>query len=95
MSGLIFMMLLKVESELKDDQINRLFLLSMIAMDSMRSGMRLYLRKRLILKCKLIKEPEGKRKKLIWSKREAKAKENGKKWKERVERKLEKTKISE
>ena len=95
LSGLIFMMLVKVEKKLGKEQVRRMLVLSMAAMDHMRSAMRLYLRKKLILKCKLIKEVEGKRKRLIWRRREAKAKENGEKWKEKVEGRVEKLKVKE
>ena len=37
----------------------------------MRSTMKLYLGNKLILKCKLIHEPEGRRQRLIWGRREA------------------------
>ena len=80
MSALIFMMLWRVEAQLKENEVRRMLVLSMVGMDRMRSAMRLSLRKKLTLKCKLIKEVEGKREKLIWSRREAKAKENGNKW---------------
>ena len=93
MLGLILMMVLKVERELGEEEVRRMTVLSMVGIDGMRSAMRLVLRKKLILKCKLVKELEGKREKLVWSRREAKAKENGQKWKERVEKRLEKAKV--
>ena len=43
----------------------------------------------MVLKCELVEEMKGKRKKFIWRRREAKAKENGN---ERVDRKIEKMK---
>ena len=95
LSGLIFMMLLKVEKKLDGEQVRRMLVLSMAAMDRMRSAMRLYLRKKLILKCKLVREAEGRRKRLIWSRREGKAKEDGKKWKEKVEGRVEKLRAKE
>ena len=73
MSGLIFMMLMKVEGQLNEQEVRRVLVLSMVGMDRMRSALRLFLRNKLILKCKLVKEVEGKRKKLVWSRREAKA----------------------
>ena len=95
MSGLIFMILIMVERQLDEDEIRRMLLLSMVGVDRMRSAMRLFMRKKLVLKCKLVKEVDGKRKKLIWSRREAKARENGQKWKDRVERKMEKPRVRE
>ena len=95
MSALIFMMLWRVEAQLKENEVRRMLVLSMVGMDRMRSAMRLSLRKKLTLKCKLIKEVEGKREKLIWSRREAKAKENGNKLAERMERRLKKTQMKQ
>ena len=95
MSGLILMMLLKLEAQLEEEEVRRMLVLSMMGIDRMRSAMRLFLRKKLTLKCKLVNEVEGKRKKLIWSRREAKAREDGQKWRERVERKMEKPKVKE
>ena len=95
MSGLILMMLMKVEGQLKEEEVRRMLILAMVGMDGMRSAMRLFLRKKLVLKCKLVEEVEGKRKKLMWSRREAKARENGQKWMDRVERKMEKPRVRE
>ena len=84
------MMFLRVEGGFEEKQRRRMLILSMVAIDRMRSAMRLTLRKMLILRCKLVRKVEGKRKRLIWSKKEAKAREKGSKWSKRVERKIEK-----
>ena len=95
MAGLIFMVYLRTEGYLETSHSKRLLILSMSGIDRMRSPMKLYLRSKLILKCKLIHEPESRRQRLIWGRREAEAKGNGKKWKERMERRVEKIKGKE
>lgn len=95
MAGLIFMIYLRVKSHLETPHSKRLLVLAMSGIDKMRSPMKLYLRDKLRLKCKLIHEPEGRRKRLIWGRREAAAKANGKKWKERVEKRVEKMEAEE
>ena len=69
LSGLIFMIYLKVKSEIEEEEEKRMLIQSMMGMNAFESGLRLELRKMLTLKCKLVRKVEGRRRKRIWCKR--------------------------
>ena len=83
------MLYLKVEEELTEEEEKRMLIQSMMSMDEFPCGLRMRLRKMLMLRCKLVRAVKGKRKKRMWAKREAGAKEKGEKWVEKVGRKVE------
>ena len=66
LSGLIFMIYLKVKSEIEEEEEKRMLIQSMMGMNAFESGLRLELRKMLTLKCKLVRKVEGRRRKRIW-----------------------------
>ena len=69
LSGLIFMMFDRLADRLGENERRRMLVLSMVAIDRIRSRMRLVLRKKLIPRCKRLKKGMGKRERLIWSRR--------------------------
>ena len=89
MCGLVFMVYLKVEEALSAEEEKRMLRESMMSMDEFACGLRVRLRKMLLVRCKLVREAKGRRKKRMWAKREAAAKEKGQKWVEKVGRKVE------
>ena len=89
LSGLIFMMFDRVADRLGEDETRRMLVLSMAAIDRMRSAMRLILRKMLIPMCKALKKGMGEREQLIWSRTEAKATGRRNNWRKGVEKRME------
>ena len=83
------MVYLKVEAGLTAEEEERMLILSMASMEEFACGLRLRLRKMLVVRCKLVRAVKGRRKKRVWGRREAEAKEKGEKWMEKVGRKVE------
>ena len=83
------MVYLKVEAGLSAEEEERMLIQSMVSMEEFACGLRLRLRKMLVVRCKLVRAVKGRRKKRVWGRREAEAKEKGEKWVEKVGRKVE------
>ena len=67
-SGLVFMVYLKVQEALAAEE-ERMLIQSMVNMEEFACGLRLRLRKMLVLRCKLVRTVKGRRKKRLWARR--------------------------
>ena len=69
-----------------------MLILAMMKIDQFKSNLRIVLRRKLIKRCREIREPETKRQEWMWRRRECKAKANGKKFMNKAEKAFNKIK---
>ena len=71
------MVYLKVQAELSAEEEERMLIQSMVSMEEFACGLRLRLRKMLVVRCKLVRAVKGRRKKRVWERRDGGEREGG------------------